>query len=112
MPQLLRNIVLIAGCTVFAGMALNLLAEAANGGYMPVMFAGCPQGFPLGGAHVCGGPGTRLGFLCDYIRLGGDIKSPGDLAIDYGRALGIPSMALWALASVAQRFWAFCKMAV
>jgi len=112
MGALLRNLVLIAGCTVFAGTLCNLIAHAANGGYMPVLVAGCPEGLRLSGTHVCGGPGTRLGFLCDYIWLGKNIYSPGDLAVDYGAALGVPSMVLWALVFAARKVWAFCKLAV
>ncbi len=110
MAQLLRNLVLIAGCAVFAGMALNLLVEVANNGYMPVMLAGCPPGMRFDDMHVCASAGTRLVFLCDYIRVGNDIQSPGDLAVGYGILIGIPSTVLWALVLAAQKVWAFCKM--
>ncbi len=62
---------------VSAGMALNLLATLANGGRMPVAAGaahlGPPQLRQLGywAGYVVVGPGTRLGWLGDWIVIPG-----------------------------------------
>ncbi len=113
MGNLLRNCVLIAGCTAFTGIAFNLLVMLANGGLMPVSVPGLPEGMMLYGGHAIAGVGTRFFFLCDYIpvwRPGGvAMESPGDLLQDLGTWLGIPSMLGWWGTLVAQKVWAFCK---
>jgi hypothetical protein len=77
---------------VSVGMAMNLLVTLANGGHMPVApaaaYLGPPQLREVGtwAEYTLMGPGTRLGWLGDWIlfpglpgRLFPQAYSPGDL---------------------------------
>jgi hypothetical protein len=81
------------------GIALNLVVVAANAGHMPVAPALAHQGPPellrygVWGQYVLAGPGTRLNWLGDGIRLPTPIDrafpqaySPGDLVSWVGLA--------------------------
>jgi Family of unknown function (DUF5317) len=82
------------------GIALNLVVVASNSGHMPVAPALAHQGPPellrygVWGQYVLAGPGTRLNWLGDGIRLPAPIDrvfpqafSPGDLVSWVGLAV-------------------------
>lgn len=87
---------------VAAGMAMNLLAVAANLGHMPVARELASRGRPelltrgTVGQYVLAGPHTRLEWLGDWIALPGSLGkalpgaySPGDLVAVLGMAIAL-----------------------
>jgi hypothetical protein len=76
---------------VAVGGALNLVVVLANGARMPVApaLAGSLAVSGHVGQYTLMGPGTRLGWLADWISLGPlpGAYSPGDLVIAVGLAL-------------------------
>ena len=71
-----------------AGAGANMEVEIANGGRMPVLVAGCWPDLKLDPRHVCLGPlHSNLFLLCDWIRIGNDIYSPGDFLLFLGQAM-------------------------
>lgn len=88
---------------VLVGLALNLMAMAANGGRMPVDVAlaqrtGTDVAPLVAGTdpkHVAIGPGTRLAFLGDVILIPrpiGKVISVGDVAILSGVFLAVQEL--------------------
>ena len=90
---------------IMAGLTLNAIAIAVNGGFMPVSKAAIVSLFgksfaeqTLAGPHVRSMPidaGTRLSWLCDIIPKGGFIKcfngvySVGDVLMSLGAFIAI-----------------------
>lgn len=75
------------------GALLNQIAEAANGGAMPVLANNCNMGDDL--SHICMTPATHLKFLCDWIQLKLMVASVGDVFVWTGSLIMAPLFWAW-----------------
>jgi len=92
-------LLLIPPMMPYAGMAMNALVMALNGGQMPVLYPGGCGNYPDDAdlIHVCMTHASHLKLLCDWIVVQMGIASPGDMLIFFGEYFSIPALFAWVM---------------